>query len=243
MPEPARERSRATTARGRRTIAGVPDPDLPPILPIRDGLFFTLPEALPIGRHKLPREQILEAQRERLMAAMTELLAARGYRGFGVGDVAKQARVSLAAFYQCFESKDDCVFAGYDRFIQILLQRMIAVEVPSDDRPALANALVHAYLDALQEDLVVARAYQVEIDSLGPPARERRRTSLTLFAQYIQQKTADLEALPWSAYLGVVYAARQLAVDALDTEPEPDLGALADDLEVWLVDLFRVRPH
>jgi hypothetical protein len=47
--------------------------------------------------------------------------------------------------------------------------------------------------------------------------------------------------LPWTAYIGVVYAARQLASDALDTAAEPDLVALGDDLEIWLSDLFRQR--
>ena len=47
---------------------------------VRDGVFFTLPEALPRGRHKLTREQVTDAQRERLLAAVTELLAGRGYR-------------------------------------------------------------------------------------------------------------------------------------------------------------------
>ena len=116
------------------------------------------------------------------------------------------------------------------------------------DRAALVHALLSAYLDTLQSDPVVARAYQVEIDALGPPARERRRDSLTLFARYIQELLARLapdgrppEELPWSAYIGVVYAARQLASDALDASAEPDLSALSSDLEVWLSDLFRER--
>ena len=50
------------------------------------------PEALPRGRHQLTREQVRDAQRERLLAAVTELLAARGYRGFGVGDIASRVR-------------------------------------------------------------------------------------------------------------------------------------------------------
>jgi AcrR family transcriptional regulator len=82
---------------------------------VRDGVFFTLPEALPRGRHKLPRDQISAAQHERLLVAVTELLAARGYRGFGIEEIAKRAGVSLGAFYECFGGKDECVFAGYDR--------------------------------------------------------------------------------------------------------------------------------
>jgi AcrR family transcriptional regulator len=216
-------------------------------VPVADGVFFTLPESLPRGRHRLSREQVHEAQSERLLAATTELLAARGYRGFGIGDVASRAGVSLQAFYKCFESKDACVFAGYDRFIAVLLQKMVAVEVTPDDRPGYTAALLDAYLATLQEDLVVARAYQVEIDALGASARARRRDSLTLFAKFIREEDARASgdgqpSQPWSAYIGVVYAARQLASDALDTSAKPDLAALGDDLRTWISGLFGERP-
>jgi AcrR family transcriptional regulator len=215
-----------------------------PIERVRDGVFFTFPDALPRGRHTLTREQVSDAQRERMLAAVTELLAARGYRGFGVGDVASRAGVSLGTFYGCFESKDACAFAGYDRFIEVLLTRMAAVEIPDDDRLALTAGLIGAYLDTLQQDLVVARAYQVEIDALGPEARARRRDALNLFATYIRERversTAPID-LPWTAYIGIVYAARQLASDALDTAAAPDLSLLGSDLRIWLSDLFRTR--
>jgi AcrR family transcriptional regulator len=207
-------------------------------------VFFTLPAALPRGRHKLTREQISDAQRERMLAAVTELMAARGYRGFGVGDIATRAGVSLATFYRAFAGKDDCIFAGYDRFIAVLLERVVAVDIPADDRPALAAALIGAYLDTLQQDLVVARAYQVEIDALGPTALTHRRDSLTLFATRLRDRLEQSDPpveLPWTAYIGVVYAAGQLAFDALDTAAEPDLPALGADLQISEADLFRPR--
>lgn len=218
------------------------------VVPVANGVFFTLPDSLPRGRHRLSREQVHEAQTERLLAATTELLAARGYRGFGIGDVASRAGVSLQAFYKCFESKDACVFAGYDRFIAVLLQKMVAVEVTPDDRPGYTAALLDAYLATLQEDLVVARAYQVEIDALGASARARRRDSLTRFAKFIREEDARASgdgqpSQPWSAYIGVVYAARQLASDALDTSAKPDLAALGDDLRTWISGLFGERPR
>jgi AcrR family transcriptional regulator len=229
-------------------VAAQPAADASASEQVRDGVFFKLPEALPRGRHNLTREQISDAQRERLLAAVTELLAARGYRGFGIADIATRAGVSLGAFYDCFGGMDECVFAGYDRFIEVLLAKMAEVEVSDDDRPALVVRLLGAYLETLQQDLVVARAYQVEVDALGPPARERRREALTLFATYIRDRLAQTTEdgqppaeLPWTAYIGVVYAARQLASDELDTAAEPDLTALGADLEVWISDLTRVR--
>lgn len=218
------------------------------VAPIRSGVFFTLPEPLPRGRHGLSRDEVRAAQRERILAAATELLGAVGYRGFGVGDVARRAGVSLAVFYDCFADKDACVFAGYDRFIEVTLGRLTAIDLTGADRTRITQALLYAYLGALQDDLVVARAYQVEIDSLGPAARDRRRTSLRLFAAYIREvvarTTADTAApddVAESAYIGVVYAARQLASDALDAELSPDLTALGDDLAAWVADVFRAR--
>ena len=45
---------------------------------MRDGVFFTLADALPRGRHQLTRGQVTDAQGARLLVAVTELLAARG---------------------------------------------------------------------------------------------------------------------------------------------------------------------
>jgi AcrR family transcriptional regulator len=228
-------------------VPAEPVPREAPLPTVRDGVFFTLPEALPRGRHNLTREQVTDAQRERLLAAVTELLAGRGYAGFGVGDVAGRAGVSLGTFYACFGGKDACIFAGYDRFIEVLLRNVAAVDLPNEDRAALTDALVGAYLETLGQDLVVARAYQVEIDALGAPARARRREALTLFATSVRdlgrRPLADGRTppdLPWTAYIGAVYAARQLAADALDTAAEPDFKALRADLASWMSDLFRL---
>ncbi|MFE7747028.1 TetR/AcrR family transcriptional regulator [Nocardia sp. NPDC057455] len=216
------------------------------IVPVRDGVFFTLPAALPRGRHNLGREQVMAAQRERLLAAVTELLAARGYAGFGPTDVAKRAGVSLAAFYDAFANKDECVFAGYDRFIQVLLTQLTRADIRGRDHRSVVADALGRYLRSLQNDLVVARAYQVEIDALGPAARRRRRNSIRLFAEYIRglvQAVAGnrLPLLSVTAYMGVVYAVRQLTADALDESDAPDLTALSADLEPWLTDLFRGR--
>ena len=216
----------------------------PVIRPIRDGVFFTLPPALPRGRHKLTREQVQTAQRERMLIATTELLAARGYRGFGHADIAKRAGVSLEAFYGCFPSKDACIFAGYDRFIEALVVRLGAVDVDRTPRPAAIEQLLGAYLDTLESDPVVARAYQVEIDALGAPARARRRTALRGIAEYLRELAARIAPdaeLPWSAFIGLVYAERQLAADILDTDPDPSFAELRADLGAWLSDVFRER--
>lgn len=216
------------------------------IQPVSDGVFFTLTDRLPRGRHKLTREQVSAAQRERLLVAMTELLAAVGYRGFGTSEIASRAGISLATFYSCFEHKDACVFAGYDRFIEVLLGRLTAHDHHNMDLAEFLGAIVKTYLETLQADLVVARAYQVEIDALGAQARERRRKSLQRFAAFIRERVTSISAggqppahVPWTSYIGVVYAARQIASDSIDQSAQPSLTGLADDLRDFMLDAFR----
>lgn len=213
---------------------------------VREGVFFEPLQALPRGRHSLTSDQVQAIQRERILVAMTELMAVHGPRGFGAGEIARRAGVSLAAFYEGFESKEACAIAGYDRFIEGLFNSMNAVDVGDKTRSELVCGLIRAYLETLQSDLVVARAYQVRIDELGAAVRERRRNSLQLFAHHLWGVSSDdspagrgPEALPWSAYIGIIYTTRQLASDLLETEEEPDLLELSDELAIWVTDLFR----
>jgi AcrR family transcriptional regulator len=217
------------------------------IASVREGVFFNVPVALPRGRHKLKREQVLAAQRERLMASTSELMAALGYSAVRVGDVAERAGVSRAAFYECFEDKEACAFAAYDRFIEVLLGRLAGTE-PPDRWDGYMQVLLEAYLGTLQEDLVVARAFQVEMDAVGRKARERRRVALVRFAEFLRAQRErlaavepDLRPLPPSTYIGVVYAARQIASDALDSEERPDLLGLVPELADWMSELLGPR--
>jgi AcrR family transcriptional regulator len=215
---------------------------------VQNGVFFRVPDALPRGRHQLSREEVLTSQRERLMAALTELVAVKGFAAVGVGDVTERARVSRASFYLCFTDHQACAFAAYDRFIEVLLSRLAEASGGPVWEEHFAE-LVRAYLGTLQCDLVVARAFQVEMDAMGSQARERRRNALIRFARYIESERARLwtgdgpvSPLPLSAFVGIVYAARQLASDALELAPRPDLLALAPELTDWMLKVLSAHP-
>ncbi|GGN08341.1 AcrR family transcriptional regulator [Actinoplanes campanulatus] len=206
---------------------------------ITDGVIFTVPAGLPRGRHVLAREQVVAAQRERMMIAATELLAAGGYRGFGVREICARAAVSRAAFYECFADKDACVHAAYDRFIAVFLARLTVAANRGEDWPGCVREFVAAYLGTLESDLVAARAFGVEMDALGRAARDRRRAALTHLAGFIRELRerrfpGTIGDTPLSAYVGAIYALRQIASDALDAEPVPGLSALVPELSTWL---------
>jgi AcrR family transcriptional regulator len=198
--------------------------------PVREGVYFTTPPALPRGRHVLDRGEVVTAQRERLMIAATEIMASDGYRAVGVREIAARARVSRAAFYECFADKDECVVAAYDRFIGVLIDRVVGALQTTTHWSSTVEVVIGAYLETLQSDLVVARAFQVEMDGLGRRARDQRRTALTGMARMLKEQRDLLwpgaEHVPLNAYVAAVYAIRQMASDELDVSDAPHLPAM-----------------
>jgi len=210
---------------------------------ITDGVFFTMPPVLSRGRHELSREKVLAIHRERLMIAATELLAADGYGGVGVREITARARVSRAAFYAAFDDKNACVFAAYERFIEVLLSRLTAAVVPSATETATVNSFLMAYLSTLQLDLVAARAFHVEFESLGAAARKCRREGTIRLATLIRDAQAAISATPPAPlgdHIGGLYAVRDLVSDALDQSASPDLLGLLPVMSVWTARLLNL---
>ncbi|HWU33322.1 MAG TPA: TetR/AcrR family transcriptional regulator [Marmoricola sp.] len=213
----------------------------PEITAITEGVFFTTPPALPRGRHTLERHAVASAQRERIMIAMTELMAAQGFNAVTITDIAARAAVSRAAFYNVFPDKEACALAAYERFIQVLLTEVSSALAKPEPFDVALKAVITSYLRALESDPVVGRAFQVEMDAVGPQARQWRRDSLDLFARALSQRyhaESREQDLDESAFLGGVYAVRQIASDALDTRERPKLTESAPVLTNWIKRIY-----
>lgn len=217
---------------------------------VNPGVFFGALAVLPRGRHTLSREEVKAVQRERLMVAMTELMAECGYRRVTIGEVATRAGVSRSAFYTCFASKEECAFAAYDRFIDVLLASIAERTGSCENWDEFIVGLLDGYVSTLVQDLVVARAFQIGMDAVGPEARRRRRTALKRFAILIRQhqerfaaQDPTLQPLEEETYLAAVYGARQVACDALDRDELGDLLALVPRLSGWMAASFRTSDH
>jgi AcrR family transcriptional regulator len=209
---------------------------------VRPGVFFDLPADMPRGRHQLSRQEVQSAQRARLMVAFTELLAAKGYAGVRVGDIASRATVSSQSFYELFASKEACALAAYDHFIQVLAQRAPVDLASSGSWREYIQAVLRGFFGALAADPVAARAFMLEIDGAGAPARERRREAVarlaevSVFAQEaLRKKDRLLKQRSFSVHLTLLYGVRQLTCDVLETTDSPDFEELIPALLDWIV--------
>src|SRR4029077_15113785 len=59
-------------------------------------------------------------QRSRLLSAIVEIVARSGYPETKIGDIASQAGVSRATFYELFENKETCFVAAHRELAQRL---------------------------------------------------------------------------------------------------------------------------
>src|SRR6476661_7366266 len=82
----------------------------------------TRPDQIRGGNHGLTPEQVASSQRERVLAAMRELVAGRGYQAVPVTEVIRHAGVSRKTFYELYSGKEECFVAVYEREIERLLE-------------------------------------------------------------------------------------------------------------------------
>src|SRR5712691_8318680 len=136
---------------------------------------FGVPASLPRGPHSLSRDQVAASQRGRLMAALADVIAAEGYAAATIAEISRRAGVSPRTFYEHFKNKEDCLFAAYDAFVEVLLARMGADVTPDSGWHEFIRSALTGYLETLERDPVVARAFLIEMEAAGPAARRRRR--------------------------------------------------------------------
>jgi AcrR family transcriptional regulator len=147
-----------------------------------------VPETLPRGRHDLPLHVVRASQRERLMRAMLESVAERGYEATTVPQVVADARVSRNAFYELFADKTECFLALCDELATEILDE-ISVTDETDWVAALRSG-TRRYLRWWQEHPAFSRTYFVELPSAGIRAVEQRDRQYARFRALFEQIAA-----------------------------------------------------
>jgi AcrR family transcriptional regulator len=119
--------------------------------------------------------------RERILVAMAEVVAKRGYHGATIEHIVKRAGVSRATFYEHFENREDCLLAGFSDAAVELRGRMEAAAAEAADWPDQVRAALTAFLDYAVANPALARTCIVESVTAGPVAMERYELALRAF--------------------------------------------------------------
>lgn len=134
------------------------------------------------------------SQRERLLGALAESVAERGYAGAAVADVIERAGISRKTFYEHFSNKEECFLAAYDAGVAMVLDAIDHAVGAAPHPYAAAEAGMHAYVSTLREHPDLARAFFVEVFGAGPRALARRERVLERFADQLEGIYADAAA-------------------------------------------------
>lgn len=161
---------------------------------------------LPRGRHGLPRELVARSQRERLLAAVVRVTAARGYEAMTVADILEEAGVGRESFYELFDDKLDCMLAAHRVLLDDLERRVrAAYTAPGEWPERVRNALATA-LEWFAADTAAARFALVELTAVGSASRVRFQAEFSRFVELFEKGLGEdgpHPELPGAASLAV----------------------------------------
>ncbi len=207
---------------------------------------------LPRGRSRLPAPDVQASQRERLLRATVAVIANKGYPAVTVADIVRQAKVSRAAFYLHFRSREDCFLAATRRGGRLLYNSVMraAQEVPADagDEEMLRVAL-RAFLRFLSDEPAFARVFYVDMPMAGPDAVERLQDAGFRFAELnakwhrrARTRHPEWPAVPDEAYQALAGATAELIRSWVSAGKSEALHELEDTVVALHLAVLAARP-
>ncbi|MGH2973452.1 MAG: TetR/AcrR family transcriptional regulator [Solirubrobacterales bacterium] len=142
---------------------------------------------MPPGRHLVPRDFVVQNQRERMLLATAELVAERGYQKTTIELIAKTARVALSTFYEQFSSKEECFLAALDETSDAAAEAfgaLIDVEQPWAEQVAEG---LEIFLEMVSNEPARARLAIVESQAAGGAALKRYQAMLERVAPKLSE--------------------------------------------------------
>jgi AcrR family transcriptional regulator len=164
------------------------------------------------------------AHRERLIAAMAQVIQARGYRETTVADVVRVARTSRRTFYEHFEDREACFLALFDAVNDQSMEEINAAVRPDAPLAEQVDAALDAYFDSVCSHPALYHSFVRELPGLGQAGAERQLAVIERFAQLLvalvessRREQPEIGARPLSldTAIMIVGGLRELAVISL----------------------------
>jgi AcrR family transcriptional regulator len=169
--------------------------------------------------------------RQRLLDAMIETVAMRGYDRATVSRVLSSSDVQEAVFSEHFHDKHDCFMQA----VEDLMDRAERCAIEQFQRrapwPERVRLALESLLDGLARNPDAARVALVEMLAAGHAACERQRSALALFAELIEEgrsyasDTGHLPPQTSEAIVGGIASIVHRRVLQGDTATLPELRA------------------
>jgi AcrR family transcriptional regulator len=187
-----------------------------------------------VGRSRAATER---NQRERLFAALTAVVAERGYEATTVADVVELSGVSRSSFYRHFDDKQECFVAAVDALIGPALERLAADEEAVTDE-GRARAGFFRLLELVAAQPAAAKMCLVEIYAAGPEAAALHDAifdGLAGLAARMYEQIPGREGMPEELVRGIVGGVHKAVYKRLLRGEAETLPEAASGLWEWVL--------
>ena len=217
----------------------------------RPGAPSTAPTRGPRTIRGLDAEQRRIHRREQLLASAFELIARDGYANTSIEQICQNAFVGNKAFYETFDSKEDCYIELLRQIAERIEQHVVEIlGNATDDNDEMVRLLLSAFAHALVDDPRVAVVAFGECAGISPRVererRENRRWTATFLEEFWRRRefpeAADSAKVNFGALAVLTVGGLFEAVaDWLhDREVDPDSGPSIDALIANLTSYMEV---
>ena len=146
--------------------------------------------------------------RRRLLDALAESIADKGYRSTTVADIVRRARTSRRTFYEHFAGKEECFIALLSDTNAQLIRRIDAAVDRRAPWEQQVRQAVGAWIAGAQAQPTLTLSWIRDVPALGVAARRLQRDAMEGFIVLVQ-RLCDSETLRAA---GVRPVSRQLAI-------------------------------
>jgi AcrR family transcriptional regulator len=186
-------------------------------------------EQLPSGRADLPEPLVAHSQRERILNAMAQACASKGFGAMTIADICEPAGVSRATFYELFKDKEDCLQATMELSLADAMGRIVEVYSPDKPWATMVRDSAATFLDLLASRPDFARMALIEAPAAGGRSYEMYASGKRVLQALLDRGRSDPieeQAIPSSAGRGALAAAESLIVGQIlagNTKRLPEL--------------------
>jgi AcrR family transcriptional regulator len=143
--------------------------------------------AEPVRGTSVPREQLVEIQRSRLLAAAVVAVDELGYTDTTVSDVTSRARVSRRTFYELFANREECLAAVLDDVVALVEGEVAAASLDGLAWRERVRGGLWAILSFLDREPALARVCVVQMLRGGAEVLGRREEILAGLAAVVDE--------------------------------------------------------
>ncbi len=142
---------------------------------------------LPSGRHEFSRQFVIDNQRERIIDAIADIVAEKGYSGLTIPEIARRANVSHQTFYEIYPSKHDAFLGAQQTgLLEGVRTSGEAFQDQAENWPLAVAQTVRAAVHYFVEDPAQTRLNLVDVLAAGPEALEVREQGLQTYAGFLE---------------------------------------------------------